>query len=157
MKSNNKRIMTTYIYVFDCALYEYHNIKTVHVDATDSPMNIHMDLQKSVPVKLDIIKIYEIINYSAYDVSGFLKRINDYQKYLGDINIKNHHYEMGGTGHYILPNLRDLERLFDKIGVIYKCITDYSVFDKNQSYITRKGDDKIIEELGNKLMNHSKC
>lgn len=143
--------MDTYIYVLDCDLY--HITKTNKIGSSNNPLNRKNALQTALPNILKFLRIYRIRNknINAYDIDEFLKTINGYQMYLGDICIK--HYESnGGKEHYIIPNLDDLSKLFDILGIQYDIINDISIFDVLPIHIEQKGNEKIIKQLGEKLM-----
>lgn len=144
--------MSTYIYILGCMLYNLTH--TNKIGSSNNPMNRRNTLQTGFPVELKILRIYKIKNedVDAYDIDEFLKTINEYQKYLGDIQIQ--HYEStGGKEHYIIPNLDDLSKLFDKIGIQYEIINDYSIFDNKDKHKELLGNNTIVKQLGEKLKN----
>jgi superfamily II DNA or RNA helicase len=115
-------------------------------------------LQTTIPVELKIIRVYEILNYSAYCVDEFLKSINTLQSYCNDIHIANYRPDVyGGKEHYIISNLDDLEKLFDRIGIEYVRIMDFSIFENHEKHMDYLQDNSlIIKELSSKFMETSK-
>lgn len=145
--------MKTYIYILDSSIYEHTGIKFVKIGSSNNPVNRRDSLQTTIPTELKIIRIYEILNYSAYAVDEFLKVVNENKQYCGGISIENYRPEArGGKEHYIIPDLDDLERLFDKIGITYTRITNYSIFSNDEEHIVSKIDHSfVVNELWNKL------
>lgn len=146
--------MNTYICVIDCKLYDFNNIKTLLILPSNNPLDLKNNLQEAVVKKLVIKHIYKILNYSAYDVSKFLKTVNKYEYKLKtlSINIINYHSKNGGRGqeHYIC-NESDLLALFNLLEIKYKIINDMSIFEGEKSHINNNGDASMIEKLINQI------
>lgn len=145
--------MKTYIYILGCSSYSFGGVTSVKIGSSNNPTNRRNTLQTAIPQELKIIRIYEILNYSAYAVDEFLKTIGQYKQYCHDIHIENYSPEKnGGKEHYIIPDLDDLEKLFDRVGIMYKQLYDYSVFDKCVEHITPKENySSIVNDLCGKL------
>lgn len=144
----------TYIYILDSKIYNYNNIKFVKIGSSNNPINRRNTLQTTIPTELEILRIYEILNYSAYVVDEFLKTINSQKPYCDDIDITNYRpYIHGGKEHYIIPKLNDLTKLFDRVCIEYKRIYDWSIFDDYECEHEENNSDnsclveKIIEKL----------
>lgn len=142
----------TYIYVLSSKQYEQANVTTYKIGSSNNPMNRRNALQTCIPHKLNFERIYEIKNYSAYDVDEFLKTINNHKHRIKDLSIRNYRPEEGGgTEHYILPRYDDLEKLFLIIGVEYTKINDYSIFDGVDDHVDMKVNKDVLNEFDEKI------
>lgn len=191
--------MSTYIYVLDSVSFVDEGNKYVKIGSSNNPLNRREALQTAIPRKLKIIRVYEILNYTAYVIDDFLKTINTFSERLSDAisplsdiasggttqrdgfkcasgaletirqseqakpfrkcNIHITHYQPddeGGTEHYIIPDLDDLEKLFDLLEIEYVSIQNMSIFDRNKKHIDHINNNAIyLNELSSKLKD--KC
>lgn len=147
--------MRTFLYVIDSKSYIDEGIKHVKIGSSNNPVNRRKTLQTSVVRCLKIVRVFEILNYSAYAIDDFLKTINSCKQYCKGINITNYRPDLeGGCEHYIVPNIDDLEKLFHILDIKYELITDLSIFDKNDKHNESEHDNsRIIKELTEKLKN----
>jgi superfamily II DNA or RNA helicase len=152
--------MKTYIYVADSKSFVDEGNKHVKIGSSNNPVNRRDALQTSLPRELILIRIFEIINYTAYAIDDFLKTINSFSQICNGISIKNYRPDPnGGKEHYIVPNIDDLEKLFDVLGVEYKLISDLSIFAKKKKHIERDTEDvniQVVKELTNILKKKCK-
>jgi len=136
-------MQSTYIYIMDCPMFDYKGIKTVQIGASNNPMNLREDFQTALLVKLKVVRIFKILNCTAYDVNEFLKTINSL-----NIDVEIKHYKLdGGDEHYILPNLNDIEKIFTMFNIKYKLITDYTIFKDKKEHIRKIGNATKIKQL----------
>lgn len=152
--------MKTYIYVADSKSFIDDGNKHVKIGSSNNPVNRRESLQTSLPRELILLRVYEIINYTAYAIDDFLKTINTFPQLCDGIDIKNYHPDpKGGTEHYIMPNIDDLNKLFDVLEVEYEVITDLSIFDTKKNHIERDTKDvniQVVKELTGRLKKKCK-
>jgi len=137
----NKR---TYLYILDNIRYTLNGIHTHKIGSSNNPIQRVCELQTSLPEKLQIIRIYEIFDKTAYFVDELLKCTTIHNMdILKQQSINIEHYEpenMGGIEHYVIPNICDIEKFLILMNIKYKLITDYSIFKlaKNKNEISKK-------------------